>query len=140
MMKRSLCVLLCLCAVVLATVFLRPVTVSAVEETRLCQGCQQEIPLTDWTAIGGEQTETLTLEADKHYYLTADLTGTPSSGVLVQGAGCIDLNGFNITAGTGCIAISCNGNTTKIMGTGTSMRRLWRDTQMSALQCRNEPA
>lgn len=119
MMKRSLCVLLCLCAVVLATVFLRPVTVSAVEETRLCQGCQQEIPLTDWTAIGGEQTETLTLEADKHYYLTADLTGTPSSGVLVQGAGCIDLNGFNITAGTGCIAISCNGNTTKIMGTGT---------------------
>lgn len=118
-MKRSLCVLLCLCAVVLATVFLRPVTVSAVEETRLCQGCQQEIPLTDWTAIGGEQTETLILEADKHYYLTADLTGTPSSGVLVQGAGCIDLNGFNITAGTGCIAISCNGNTTKIMGTGT---------------------
>lgn len=119
MMKRRLSMLLCFCAVLLAAVFLQPVTVSAAEETRYCQGCQQDIPLTDWTAIGGEQTETLVLEADKHYYLTSDLTGAPSSGVLVQGAGCIDLNGFNITAGTACKAISCDGTTVKLMGTGT---------------------
>ena len=75
--------------------------------------------MTQWVSLGGEQTETITLESGKHYYLTADVTGAPESGVLLSGAGCIDLNGFNITAGEGCTAISCGSGTTAIMGTGT---------------------
>lgn len=101
-------------------VLLQPVTVNAADtQVRYCQGCKADIALTDWVALGGEQTQSVTLEAGKHYYLTADLTGVPADGVLLSGTGCIDLNGFNITAGSECIAISCGAGTTNIMGSGT---------------------
>lgn len=116
MKKRSLFFGLIL---LIAIASLLPVSVYAEEnETNYCTCCQQEIPVSDYISIGGEQTETLALESGKHYRLTADITGAPESGVLVRGAGCMDLNGFNITAGDSCIAISCNGGTTGIMGTG----------------------
>lgn len=118
MRKRNIIGVLLL-AVIMVVAALGPVTVSAEEaQTKYCEGCQADIALTEYVAIGGEQTETLTLEAGKHYILSADITGAPESGVLIGGAGCIDLNGFNITAGGSCIAISCSGGTTNIMGQG----------------------
>ena len=98
---------------------LRPLNVEAAGETRYCQGCKRDVALTEWTALGGEQTEMVTLTSGKHYYLTANVSGAPESAVLLSGAGCIDLNGFNITAGEGCAAISCGSGTTNIMGSGT---------------------
>jgi len=115
MKKQIIFVLSCLLAVSLW----QPLKAEAAEQTRYCQGCKQELALTEWTALGGEQTETLTLTSGKHYYLTADVIGAPESGVLLSGAGCIDLNGFNITAGEGCTAISCGAGTTNLVGTGT---------------------
>lgn len=111
---------LLMCLVVTAAVLLQPVTANATDiPVRYCQGCKANVPLTDWVAIGGEQTEMVKIEAGKHYYLTADITGAPTTGVLLSGAGCIDLNGSNITAGEGCAAISCGAGTTNIMGSGT---------------------
>ncbi len=121
MKKQMFFAFICLLVSVLTLAFVQPVMASAEDgQVRYCQGCKANVALADWTAIGGEQTQTVTLEAGKHYYLTADLTGTPESGVLLSGAGCIDLNGFNITAGSECIAISCGSGTTNLMGAGTA--------------------
>ncbi len=120
MSKKMLFVLACLLASVLTLALLQPVAVRAADEqVRYCEGCQTDVALEDWIELGGEQNETLMLTAGQHYYLIAALTGTPENGVLISGAGCIDLNGFNVTAGAGCVAISCDAGTTNLMGTGT---------------------
>ena len=115
MKKQIMFALSCL----LALALFQPMKAEAAEETRYCQNCKQNIALSQWVALGGEQTDTVTLTSGKHYYLTAGISGAPESGVLLSGAGCIDLNGFNITAGEGCVALSCGAGTTSIMGSGT---------------------
>lgn len=107
-----------LLAVVMLVAWVHPVAALAEEEAKFCVGCQKDIPLSEYIPIGGPQVETLTLEAGKHYCLESNITGVPDNGVLISGAGCVELNGYNITAGDNCIAISCGGGTTNIMGEG----------------------
>lgn len=116
--KKSLFIITCM--IMFAIAFFLPITVGASDEqNRYCEGCQQNIAKAEWVAIGGEQTQTLTMAEGTHYYLSADITGTPDGGVLINGSGCVDLNGFNITAGSECIAISCDAGTINLMGNGT---------------------
>lgn len=120
MKKEKYSIAISIFLAIMVLVGLRPVSAFADEvQTRYCQGCQDSVALTDWVAIGGEQLQTLSLETGKHYYLNADITGAPSEGVLISGGGCIDLNGFHITAGDACVAVSCDSGTTNLMGTGS---------------------
>lgn len=130
MKKRLFLVMTMLVAVMM--VLLLPVSGELQEETRYCKGCDAQIGLSQWTALGGEVTETLTLTAGKHYYLTADITDATEDTALLSGAGCLDLNGFNITADSQSIALRCAAGTTNVMGEGTISGTYTSDTVSAA--------
>ena len=133
MRKRIISMLVCVIVACAAVFMLLPNVTQAASDHPFaaesvtaiyCEGCGSDIPIESWTAIGGTQTQTLATEGGKHYYLSADLTG--SSEVLLSGASaagtkvCIHLNGYNITAtGEDCIAISCGAGITNVLGNGT---------------------
>ena len=83
----------------------------------VCPACYSEVT---WIAL---DSEAVTLEGGKHYYLTKDITYTGTEAPYITGPGaglkaCVHLNGKNITA-TANRVVEAKAGTLNIMGNGT---------------------